>query len=253
MLDTFICNCGRQFNSRRSLNSYARFCSLYVKVDKTSKYLNNGVYTCECGKCFDYSQSFNAHLSHCDIHHEKVGTERKKRPNEIYKTMCWENKTDNDIKQIHTKAGRTYSKRVRDGIVIPSFRNRKHTEDTKRKIRISTLKYMEQTFGPLSVRYNKSSIAYINSLNEKYNWNLQHAENGGEICIDGYYLDGYDKELNIVFEYDEPRHYIDVENSILVQRDIDRQNYIINKLKCRFFRYNERMDYLYEIKQSTLK
>ena len=47
------------------------------------------------------------------------------------------------------------------------------------------------------------------------------------------------KKKNIVFEYDEPTHYIDKENSILKDKDIKRQQNIINKLKCEFWRYNE--------------
>ena len=82
-------------------------------------------------------------------------------------------------------------------------------------------------------------------MNEDNHWNLQHAENGGEYEIDGYFLDGYDKELNIAFEYDEKRHYSDPVNNILSERDIERQTSIINKLGCKFYRYNEYLDYFY--------
>lgn len=88
---------------------------------------------------------------------------------------------------------------------------------------------------------------FIDKLNEKYNWNLVHAESGGEKYISGYYVDGYDEENNIVFEYDEKKHYIDVYNNILKQKDIDRQNIIIEALGCKFLRYNEEIDLLYEV------
>jgi hypothetical protein len=64
----------------------------------------------------------------------------------------------------------------------------------------------------------------------------------------GYFLDAYDKERNIVVEYDEPKHY-DVYGN-LKQKDVLRQQRIITHLGCRFFRYNERTKELYEIKQS---
>ena len=76
---------------------------------------------------------------------------------------------------------------------------------------------------------------------------MQHAENGGEHKVCGYFVDGYDKELNIVFEYDESRHYKDKINNILNDRDIQRQQNIINELHCEFWRYNEYLDLLYKI------
>ena len=63
----------------------------------------------------------------------------------------------------------------------------------------------------------------------------------------GYFFDGYDKERNIVFEYDEPSHYDDVENNVLCARDIERQNYIIKNLNCEFYRYNESLDKFYKV------
>lgn len=124
----------------------------------------------------------------------------------------------------------------------------KLSDEHKAKIRKSTIEYLKNTnsnfVGP---RYNKNACKYIDMLNKQNNWHLQHAENGGEICIDGYYLDGYDKDLNIVFEYDESRHYKDINNNILIDNDINRQNYIIKKLGCRFFRYNETTNNLYEV------
>ena len=76
---------------------------------------------------------------------------------------------------------------------------------------------------------------------------MQHALNGGEILCLGYWLDGYDKDLNIVFEYDEARHYKDIKNNILTDKDIQRQQNIINKLQCEFWRYNEELDFLYKV------
>ena len=66
------------------------------------------------------------------------------------------------------------------------------------------------------------------------------------MCL-GYWLDGYDKNLNIVFEYDEPKHYIDKENNILRDYDIKHQTRIIEKLKCEFWRYNEYLNLLYRV------
>lgn len=249
-MDKFICECGKEFSSYKSLTSHGGSCQLYVKKKKkkTSKYKNNNnEYICECGKIFTYYQSFNAHLSHCDVHHEKTNKIRKKRPNELNHSMNWGNKSKEEIKKIRNKSGKTYSQRIQKGIIKPAFLGKTHSELTKEKIRYSTIRYIESLKGICKARYNKKSIEYINLLNELNGWHLQHAENGGEVNIGGYFVDGYDSELNIVFEYDEPKHYKNVEESILNNKDVNRQNFIINKTGCKFYRYNEKMDYLYEI------
>jgi hypothetical protein len=96
--------------------------------------------------------------------------------------------------------------------------------------------------------YNPIACQYFDELNISNNWSLRHALNGGEIELLGYFLDAYDKERNIVVEYDEPRHYDKFGN--LKQKDVLRQQNIITHLGCRFFRYNEKTKELYEIKTS---
>ncbi|NBO23125.1 hypothetical protein EBU94_07305 [bacterium] len=93
--------------------------------------------------------------------------------------------------------------------------------------------------------YNPAACQYFDELSVRNNWNLRHALNGGEIEILGYFLDAYDKNKNIVVEYDEPRHYDKLGN--LKQKDVLRQKCIMSHLKCKFFRYNEKTKVLYEI------
>ena len=97
--------------------------------------------------------------------------------------------------------------------------------------------------------YNETACKFIDELNIKNNWHLQHAMNGGEIHVGPYSLDGYDKNLNIVFEYDEnkPKH-----TSLKGQiKDKYRQLYIMEKLNCEFWRYSERENLLYKIDKET--
>ena len=93
--------------------------------------------------------------------------------------------------------------------------------------------------------YNPKSCEYFNNLNIKNKWNLQHALNGGEVKILNYFVDAYDKEKNIVVEYDESYHYTKQGN--LKQKDVLRQQRIMTHLGCKFFRYNERTKELYEV------
>lgn len=133
------------------------------------------------------------------------------------------------------------------GKIIPANLGTHHSEEQKRKQRESMIKYIEKCKGPMAQHYNINSGQYIEKLNKEKNWNLQYYGNGGEVKICGYFLDGYDKDLNIVFEYDEPTHYDDVYNNILKEKDIVRQNNIINELGCEFWRYNERLNLLYKV------
>lgn len=122
-----------------------------------------------------------------------------------------------------------------------------HTEEHKYKQRLGAIAYLEENKGFHKPRFNKKSGDYIEQLNKNKNWNLQYYANGGECKIYGYFVDGYDKDLNIVFEYDEARHYKDVYNNVLIDKDIERQNNIINNLHCQFWRYNERLNLLYQV------
>ena len=53
----------------------------------------------------------------------------------------------------------------------------------------------------------------------------------------GYFVDYYEPQKNIVVEYDETFHYN--ADWSLKERDIHRQEEIVNYLGCKFFRYNE--------------
>ena len=119
------------------------------------------------------------------------------------------------------------------------------TEEHKKAISEGTKKYLQNTVKHGGARYSIKACRYIDKLNEEKGWHLQHAENGGEITVDNYYLDGYDSNLNIAFEYDERKHHYDYSEK-LSDKDIKKMEYIKEKLNCRFFRYNEATNELKE-------
>ena len=94
--------------------------------------------------------------------------------------------------------------------------------------------------------YNQKACEFIDKLNKEREWNFQHGMNGGEVELYGYFVDGYDKERNIIFEYDEPHHY-QIRGG-LKNKDLIRQKTLINEIKPKLFiRYDERNNKLYDV------
>ena len=108
----------------------------------------------------------------------------------------------------------------------------------KRLLEILKNKYNGEQIIP---SFNHVACDIFNKISKITNTDIQHAMNGGEYYLEklGYWLDGYDKLNNIVYEYDEQHHFDKDDN--LLKKDITRQNEIINFLNCKFIRikYNE--------------
>jgi len=127
----------------------------------------------------------------------------------------------------------------------PSFLGRHHTEETKEKMRISYVKTVIKN-GGRNPRFNLNAINYFKKLELEFNWNGIYATKNSEYFIEslGYFVDYYEPHLNIVVEYDEPRHYY--ANGTLKQKDIKRMEKIISKIDCKFYRYDEKRNLLKE-------
>lgn len=172
----YICDCGKEFKTRKSLNSHSRFCNKYIKEEKKqSKYKHNNLYICECGYTTSNYQSLNAHLSHCDYHHKINNKEKKLRPSEYNHSMNWENKTKEEIQQIYNKRAKTKVQNIKNGLYLASFANKHHSEESKEKCRKSTIKYLSNLIPGFRARYNKNACKFIDKLNINNHWNLQHA------------------------------------------------------------------------------
>jgi len=117
------------------------------------------------------------------------------------------------------------------------------TENTREKLRERRLQQIDR-LGYRGPAYNKRACLFIKKINDMMGIQLQHAENGGEIRISGYSLDGYDKEKNVVFEYDEARNH---NTPIRKEKDLRRQERIVKRINpILFLRYDERNRRLYD-------
>jgi ribosomal protein S14 len=132
---------------------------------------------------------------------------------------------------------------------VSTMKGKHHTEETKYKLRVAKIEDLKKKnilLGKDGARnFNTRACEYIDKLNKEKGWNLQHALNGGEVELYGYFVDGYDKEKNIVFEYDEKKH----NETYWKNKDIIRQNNLIKNIDpSLFLRYDEQWDRLYEVK-----
>lgn len=206
---------------------------------------------CEyCGREFESNNSLRTHLGFCKY---KEHSHRTVSPNYDMERgifVCECKREFISGRKFASHACTCKEHLISKGIEphAPSFLGKHHSIETKEKMRISAAKSRESR--GINANFSKKACQYMDDLNIKNGWNLVHALNGKEKIVKGYYLDGYDEKNNIVFEYDERKHYIDVENNILRPYDIERQNCIMKILGCRFFRYNEVKDRFYEVNSS---
>jgi len=128
-----------------------------------------------------------------------------------------------------------------------SHKGKIHSTETKKRMRKSHIRRIENhklNGNQLKPCYNPNSIPFIEQYGKKHGYQFQHAENGGEFYIKelGYWVDGYDKEKNVVLEFDENYHIRQH------KKDSNRQKEIINHLGCRFIRLNENGEEILNIK-----
>lgn len=103
---------------------------------------------------------------------------------------------------------------------------RKHKNETIEKFRIiGANRIHDNKWHP---SFNVEACKIIDDYGKKYGYNFQHALNGGEFFIKelGYWVDGYDKEKNIVIEYYEDAH------KYFIEEDEIRINKIKKILNC---------------------
>lgn len=122
-----------------------------------------------------------------------------------------------------------------------SMRGIKRSESFKEKCRIKRLNEIELLGG--KPNYNVNACKIIDLFGKQNGYHFRHALNGGEVSIAGYFLDGYDKQKNVTFEYDEPLHHTPSRKN----KDIHKQKCIVDKIQPKMFiRYDEKNERLYD-------
>lgn len=166
--------------------------------------------------------------------HKKSEVWKKSMSDPEYRKLHRENK----LGKLNFMYGKTHSVEVKHKLKNVS-------ESLRQSRRENRLKQIKESGKFTS--FNRTSCEYFWWLNTWMGWNGKYALNGGEVECVGYSLDYYEESLNLVIEWDEPKHY---KGDVLTLKDKDiiRMNRIIKHLGCRFFRYNEKRNELKEYK-----
>lgn len=230
-------HCRRVYSGKKVNINGNHKCNFNNKA-RRSKY---GRWKCKwCGLIFETRAQLASHI--WENHHLKYGPHGKGQ--KIWNKGLTK-KSDIRIEKSVQKLRNGY----KSGRLKPAFKNKHHSKETKLKLRYKMCNWLNSLPNTTpKTNYNPKSILILEQIAKEHGWNIQHAENGGEFYTGiGYFVDAYDKEKNIVIEYDEKRHYEDVENNILIQKDLIRQKEIIDHLHCEFWRYNEETKKLWKV------
>lgn len=116
-----------------------------------------------------------------------------------------------------------------------------NTHEYKQKHRMKMMRLLKEQ--KVKVCINKIACDFFNLLNTTMNWNGYHGKNEKEYQLNYYFLDYYDKNNNIVIEWDEKYHNKQKQKA----KDIIRQKHIIETLNCNFYRINEITKKVYKV------
>lgn len=184
--------------------------------------------------------------------HNKICPERAKEKKDAIGRIITKYKYKEEFycsycnRKTNSKNGNTYHEKLcklNPNRIEFLWKGKKHSAESRIKIATSMIKNIEEK-GNIKYNFNPKACEYIEKLNEEKGWCLKHALNGGEVRCGPYSIDGYDKDKNIIFEYDEVIH----ENSNRKEKDLIRQDFLIKNLKPNeFWRYSEKFDELYRI------
>lgn len=243
------------FDSATRKNSKCRACGI-------RKYPVRDVYTKKCSACGDvivYSSRHtfctsipNAKCKQCCIN--ELNEKRRNKYSE-YKQMVdvvekrlLEEAQQRRANKIKLREGHSHTQEHKDSIRGAGnpmygvhrygeqnpFYGKRHDAEARRRMRVAACyKVLRRTSNGRLSAIGKGERQYFDQLEKENGWfgNRQHF-----VSHLGYFLDYYEPSLNIVVEYDEPRHY---RQGILIERDRKRMEEIKSHLGCQFWRYDE--------------
>ena len=254
--------CSNKTQFKNIGTGYKYYCSIKCRgidnrnLDKRKGKLLSGIENIDYMKCQICGKKLRQiHFRHLDTHNITFQEYKNKFPNapvvcSEYSQLTADGNSNREVTEETCEKISNANKGRFAGYKNPSCR-----KDVKDKIRKSLLKFYQTDEGKLNrlnkreavierigltgsiIGFNKVACEYFDWLNKYNGWNGQHAMNGGEKKVAGYFVDYYESIYNIVIEWDEDNHYF---NGKLKKKDIERMNEIKEVLNCDFYRIRER-------------
>jgi hypothetical protein len=206
--------------------------------NKNPQFIKNKIYKRNCSTCNKnlYYKSYGNWWISNKKHSLCKSCSKKDTNNPLWgKVHTLEHKTKISISQTGKHHTEESKKKISE-----ILKGKSKSEEHKEKLRVCALDRVEKLGRTRG--YNPKACQFIDDFGNRCGYNFQHALNGGEVVIIGYCPDGYDKERNIIFEYDEPWH----ETKNYKLKDLRRAERLIEKLNCNIFRYSEKFNRLYK-------
>lgn len=190
----------------------------------------NGLYKCPyCGK--EYNKKGIA--THIWRNHTEEG--KKHDPNKCYKNgtkHSWCKGLTKETDERIRKTRETFNKRIKNGEIKYAFEGRKHTQETKEKIRQARFNYLSKKLGKTG--WEKSQKKEMTYLEEKFynevilTYNLlDKYDISYNFPIYPYFLDFALININLSVELDGACHFKNGEQRY--EHDIQRDNYLLEK------------------------
>lgn len=270
MEEKIICpDCGREFKTKQALGGHKRSCKKdnpkFGKIQAKNKIdvsSYNGI--CPfCGKDYKSNLGLGCHIKICK-HNPNFDKELYNRRyihiNRCLKSghIAWNKGLTKYTDERIRKCSESFHRHLKEGKFIPSWTGRKHTEETKNKIREKMNKFFEENGNPgwKGRLWNELSYPeqYFKDVFEKENIPLKF-----HLAIGKYELDFYNEDLRKYIEIDGDQHYRFQEN---IERDKRRDEYLEQlgwkglRIKWSDFKklnYEEKHNIIEQIRQFILK
>jgi len=227
-----IClECGFRVLSNRGLGVHLQFVHKVSSEKYVVKHEYNGIHPtckCGCGKETRFTGSkygFKTYRSGHNDNYSRDDLEKYRATCEKISKSKLGDKNPAKRPEVRAKIS------ANSAAGRPDVKARNAKSNRLRRIKEIEEKRCQQVYP----NFNSRVCNIIEHMNVTHGYNFQHAKNGGEFYVKGlgYWVDGYDAEKNIVYEFYENKHLQQLEH------DERRISEIVEHLECNVIIHKE--------------